>query len=107
MVEIKDSVIIDRENEFIADEISFLNFVVSDYSNPKNQDPAIIAETEYDDFTKKGINELIDSLGKEADAKKLVDILSRDKYVRERLNQIKKERKNGKEVNLNINPLTK
>ena len=31
MVEVKDPVIIDRQNEFIADEISFLNFVVSDY----------------------------------------------------------------------------
>ncbi len=34
MVEVKDPVLIDRENEFTADEISFLNFVVSDYSNP-------------------------------------------------------------------------
>ena len=34
MVEIQDPVIKDRQEEFIADEISFLNFVVSDYDNP-------------------------------------------------------------------------
>jgi hypothetical protein len=40
MVEIQDPVIKDREDEFIADEISFLNFVVSDYSNPIALKPA-------------------------------------------------------------------
>jgi hypothetical protein len=34
MVEIQDPAIKDRQDEFIADEISFLNFVVSDYDNP-------------------------------------------------------------------------
>ena len=52
MVEVQDPVLIERQNEFIPDEISFLNFVVSDYSNPKNLEPAIIAENEYDEETK-------------------------------------------------------
>jgi hypothetical protein len=51
MVEVKDPVIVDRENEFIADEISFLNFVVSDYKNPKAEEPAKLAEEEYDELT--------------------------------------------------------
>ena len=46
MVEIKDPVIKDREDEFIADEISFLNFVVSDYSKPTL--PEKQASDEYD-----------------------------------------------------------
>ena len=49
MVEIKDPVIKDREDEFIADEISFLNFVVSDYS--KTKPPINLAEVEYDKQT--------------------------------------------------------
>ena len=34
MVEIKEPVIIDREKDYVADEISFVNFVVKDYSDP-------------------------------------------------------------------------
>ena len=34
MVEIKDPSVHLRENDFVADEISFVNFVVRDYSNP-------------------------------------------------------------------------
>ena len=49
MVEIKDPIIKDREDEFIADEISFLNFVVSDYSKPIL--PEKLADTEYDKQT--------------------------------------------------------
>ena len=49
MVEIKDPIIKDREDEFIADEISFLNFVVSDYSKPIL--PINLAEAEYDKQT--------------------------------------------------------
>ena len=49
MVEIKDPIIKDREDEFIADEISFLNFVVSDYSKPTL--PEELASKEYDKQT--------------------------------------------------------
>jgi hypothetical protein len=52
MVEVKDPVIIDREKNFVADEIWFTNFVVSDYSNPIAPDPRAYAEEEYDQATK-------------------------------------------------------
>jgi hypothetical protein len=39
MVEIKDPEIVDREKEFIADEIFFINYVVSNYSNPIAPEP--------------------------------------------------------------------
>ena len=47
MVEIKESIIVDREKEFIAEEISFFNFVVKDYSHPIAPDPKAYAEQEY------------------------------------------------------------
>ena len=53
MVEVQDPVLIDRENEFIPDEISFLNFVVSDYSNPTLEDSEKDAENLYDEETEK------------------------------------------------------
>ncbi len=52
MVEIKDPEIVEREKFFIPDEITFLNFVVSDYSNPIAPDPKTYAEYEYDKTTK-------------------------------------------------------
>ena len=52
MVEVKDPVIIDREKNFVADEIWFINFVLSDYSNPIAPDPKAYAEEEYDQATK-------------------------------------------------------
>ena len=51
MVEIKDPIIKDREDEFIADEISFLNFVVSDYSKPKLTLTEEQVSKEYDNRT--------------------------------------------------------
>ena len=51
MVEIKDPIIKDREDEFIADEISFLNFVVSDYSKPKLNLTEEQISKEYDNQT--------------------------------------------------------
>ena len=34
MVEVKDAVVKDREEPYIPDEISFINFVVTNYSEP-------------------------------------------------------------------------
>jgi hypothetical protein len=48
MVEIKDPSVFDREKHFVADEISFVNFVISDYSNPVAPDPKEYAIFEYD-----------------------------------------------------------
>ena len=48
MVEIKDPDIVDREKVYIPNEISFLNYVVSDYSNPIAPEPKDYAEKEYD-----------------------------------------------------------
>ena len=51
MVEIKDPIIVYREKDFVAEEISFVNFVVPSYSNPKAPDPHFYAEYEYDKAT--------------------------------------------------------
>ena len=58
MVEIKDRVLKDREEPYIPDEISFINFVVSDYSEPRTPDPKAAAEREYEKQTKAGIEEI-------------------------------------------------
>jgi len=52
MVEVKDPVIIDIKKNFVADEIWFINFVLSDFSNPIAPDPKAYAEKEYDQATK-------------------------------------------------------
>lgn len=67
MVEIQDPVIKDREDEFIADEISFLNFVVSDYSNPIALQPAAQANLEFDLETRNEAQARRTKFGKEAD----------------------------------------
>jgi hypothetical protein len=54
MVEVKDPVIKDREDPYIPDEISFINFVVSDYSEPQIPVPKAAAEREYDIQTEAG-----------------------------------------------------
>ena len=58
MVEVKDPVIKDREDPYIPDEISFINFVVSDYSEPQIPEPKAAAELEYDKQTKAGIEKI-------------------------------------------------
>ena len=67
MVEIQDPIIKDRQDEFIPDEISFLNFVVSDYDNPIAMKPAEQASLEYDNETKSESQNLRTKLGKDAD----------------------------------------
>jgi hypothetical protein len=44
MVEISEPIILDRAREFVADEISFVNYVVPDYSNPIAPKPRAYAE---------------------------------------------------------------
>ena len=52
MVEIKDPSVFEREKHFVADEISFVNFVISDYSSPVAPNPKEYAKTEYEKTTK-------------------------------------------------------
>ncbi len=49
MVEIKDPDVIKRKKDFVSDHITFINFVVSDYSNPIPPAPKAYAEEEYDE----------------------------------------------------------
>jgi hypothetical protein len=51
MVEVKDAEIFDRETMYVADEIFFLNYVISDYSQPIAPEPKNYAENEYDKTT--------------------------------------------------------
>lgn len=51
MVEIKDPSVHLRENDFVADEISFVNFVVRDYSDPKFPVPCEYAAEIFDKHT--------------------------------------------------------
>ena len=39
MVEIEEPTVIERGKEFVADEISLVNYVVKDYSNPIAPEP--------------------------------------------------------------------
>ena len=73
MVEIKDSVIIERAKDFVADEISFVKFVVSDYSNPIAPTPNEYAETEYDEMTNTLNSQMRAKLSAEANEKGLKD----------------------------------
>ena len=51
MVEVKDAVIFDREKDYVADEVSLINFVVKDYSDPIAPKPNEYAVLEYDQAT--------------------------------------------------------
>jgi hypothetical protein len=44
MVEIQDPTVFERGKDFVADEISLVNFVVKDYSNPIAPEPKEYAE---------------------------------------------------------------
>ena len=44
MVEIKDSIVFDREKEFVPDCIWFINFVVKNYNNTIAPEPRAYAE---------------------------------------------------------------
>ena len=85
MVEVKDPVIVDREDEFLADEISFLNFVLSDYSNLITEEPEKQAAKEYDDQTSKKLDELSKTLKEEAARKNLIDEVPRRQYIRDKI----------------------
>lgn len=85
MVEVKDPVIVDREDEFLADEISFLNFVLSDYSNLITEEPEKLAAKEYDDQTSKELDELSKTLKEEAARNNLIDEVPRRQYIRDKI----------------------
>ena len=88
MVEIQDPVIKDRQEEFIADEISFLNFVVSDYDNPIVKENAEQASIDYDEETKNEKQNLRSKLFK---AKNTGD------YIKEKIGQYEQERKDNRD----------
>ena len=92
MVEIKDSVIIEREKDFVADEVSFINFVVSDYTNPLAPTPNEYAKTEYDETTYTLCNQMRAKLLDEATGKGLT---GKDKgtYINLQVDPFKLERK--------------
>ena len=52
MVEIKDPSVHSREKDFVADEISFVNFVVRDYNDPTLPEPHEYESLVYDKKTK-------------------------------------------------------
>ena len=88
MVEIQDPVIKDRQEEFIADEISFLNFVVSDYDKPIVKENAEQASIDYDEETKNEKQNLRSKLFK---AKNTGD------YIKEKIGQYEQERKDNRD----------
>ncbi len=91
MVEVKNPVIVDRENEFVADEISFLNFVVSDYSNPTIDEPEEQARKEYEKETKEKLVILTKQLDEEAKDKNLKDDDSRTKFIENKIKKYEEE----------------
>ena len=91
MVEVKNPLIVDRENEFVADEISFLNFVVSDYSNPTIDEPEEQARKEYEKETKEELENLTKQLDKEAKDKNLKNDDSRTKFIENKIKKYEEE----------------
>ena len=91
MVEVKNPLIVDRENEFVADEISFLNFVVSDYSNPTIDEPEEQARKEYEKETKEKLVILTKQLDEEAKDKNLKDDDSRTKFIENKIKKYEEE----------------
>ena len=96
MVEIKDSVIIEREKDFVAEEVSFVNFVVLDYSNPIAPTPNEYAETEYDETTNILNSQMRAKLSDEANEKGLT---GKDKgtYINLQVDPFKLERKSQRD----------
>jgi hypothetical protein len=58
MVNVEHPLILEREIPFIADEISFVNVVMSEYSNPIAPNPEVYAATEFDKATRESIDKM-------------------------------------------------
>lgn len=58
MVNVEHPLILEREIPFVADEISFVNVVISDYSNPIVPDPQEYAATEFDKVTRDVVDKM-------------------------------------------------
>ena len=96
MVEIKDPEIVDREKEFIADEIFFINYVVSNYSNPIAPEPQDYAEIEFDKTTSSICSKFRAQLSVEATKKGLTGT-EKGTYINLQVDKLKKERNNQKD----------
>ena len=96
MVEISDPIIVDRQKEFVPDEISFINYVVSDYSDPIAPEPNVYAELEYDKTTIALTDKMRAQQSTEAMKQGLT---GKDKgaFINQSVNKLKQERKDRRD----------
>ena len=71
MVEIKEPTVLDREKDFVPDEISFVNYVVRIYNKPIAPEPKEYAIIEYNRTNKDFITRMRVQYSEEADRKLL------------------------------------
>ena len=72
MVDVEHPVILDRSRPFKADEISFINFVVSNYATPILPSASSYAYQEFDKITSEETTRMRRELSEECLAKKIV-----------------------------------
>ena len=72
MVDVEHPVILDRSSAYKADEISFINFVVSNYATPILPSTSSYANQEFDKFTNDEIARMRRELSDECLAQKIV-----------------------------------
>ena len=96
MVEVEEPVIFDREKEFVPDEISLLNYVLSNYENPAAPEPREYAVKEFDKATQAQCNKMRSKLSVEATGKGLT---GKDKgsYINLEIEKLKLARKNQRD----------
>lgn len=82
MVEIKDIVVYNREKEFVADHIQFINYVVKDYDAPIAPEPRDYAEQEYDNTTRALLQKMKSQLIKDVQGKSFQE---RGAYINPRI----------------------
>jgi hypothetical protein len=58
MVNVEHPLILEREIPFVADEISFVNVVISEYGDPIAPEPEVYAVTEFDTATRDAVDKL-------------------------------------------------
>ena len=96
MVEVQEPIIVDREKAFVPDEISFINFVLSNYDNPVAPEPKDYAVIEFEKTTKAQNIRMRAKLSVEASKKGLTG-KEKGAYINLEVDKFKLERKNERD----------
>ena len=96
MVEVEEPVIVDRQKEFVPDEISLVNYVLSDYENPVAPEPRDYARKEFDKATDAIIEAMRRQRSEEANGQGLTG-KAKGGYINLEIDKLKLERKNQRD----------